>query len=98
MTKHIYSVKTLVGEIRALLEDNYREIWVEGEISSLGQPASGHKYFSLKEGDALIRCALFKNRRQHHNEDDIDRLLEGVEGLCAGEKSGGVICPSVCLL
>ena len=84
MNKHIYSVKTLVGEIRALLEDNYREIWVEGEISGLGQPASGHKYFSLKEGDALIRCALFKNRRQHQ---PTTAPAEGMQALVRGRLS-----------
>ena len=81
MTKHIYSVKTLVGEIRTLLEGNYSEIWVEGEISSLAQPASGHKYFSLKEGDTLIRCALFKNRRQ---PQPTTAPAEGMQALVRG--------------
>jgi len=62
MTREVYSVRRLVGELRALVEGGYREIWVEGEISNLSQPPSGHKYFSLKDDDAVIRCALFKNR------------------------------------
>lgn len=61
--EHVYSVTRLVGEIRAMLEGRYREIWVEGEISGLAQPASGHRYFSLREGETLIRCALFNRRR-----------------------------------
>lgn len=60
----IYSVTRLVGEIRTLLEASYREIWVEGEISGLAQPASGHRYFSLKESESVIRCTLFKNHSQ----------------------------------
>ncbi len=60
----VYSVGSLVAELRSLLEAGYRSIWVEGEVSSLSAPASGHLYFSLKEGQALIRCAFFRNRRQ----------------------------------
>lgn len=59
----VYSVSALIGEMRHLLESSYRNIRVEGEISSLAAPASGHLYFSLKEKDALVRCAFFRNRR-----------------------------------
>ena len=37
-------------------------MWVEGEISNLARPASGHLYFSLKDAQAQVRCALFRNR------------------------------------
>src|SRR5579859_465289 len=37
-------------------------MWVEGEISNLARPASGHLYFSLKDSQAQLRCALFRNR------------------------------------
>ena len=57
---NIYSVKHLVGELRALLDERYGEIWVQGEVSNLATPASGHRYFALVEDDAVIRCALFK--------------------------------------
>ncbi|MGI9310575.1 MAG: exodeoxyribonuclease VII large subunit, partial [bacterium] len=63
MSQPTYTVKRLVGDIRALLAENYGEIWVEGEISSLATPASGHRYFTLAEGDAVIRCVLFKHNR-----------------------------------
>ena len=59
----IYSVSALVSEMRHLLESSYRHIQVEGEISNLASPASGHRYFSLKEKEALIRCAFFRNRQ-----------------------------------
>lgn len=62
MMREVYSVKRLAGELRTLVEGRYREIWVEGEISNLSQPRSGHQYFSLKDDQAVIRCALFKNR------------------------------------
>ena len=79
----VYSVKRLVGEIRALLEGHYREIWVEGEISNLAQPASGHRYFSLKEGDTLIRCALFNSRQRQSATPP----AEGMQALVRGRIS-----------
>ena len=62
-TPTIYSVAALLGEIRDSLEADYGDVWVEGEISGLAEPASGHRYFSLKEGDSVLRCVLFKQRR-----------------------------------
>ena len=35
-------------------------MWVEGELSNFSQPASGHWYFSLKDRDAQLRCAMFR--------------------------------------
>ena len=63
MEKSVYTVKQLNGEIKNLVEQSYRSIWVEGEISGLSKPASGHLYFSLKEESSLIRCAYFRNRQ-----------------------------------
>ena len=45
-----------------LLEGGFPLIWVEGELSNLSRPASGHLYFSLKDSAAQVRCALFRNR------------------------------------
>jgi len=45
-----------------LLEASFPLIWLEGEISNLARPASGHLYFSLKDHDAQVRCALFRNQ------------------------------------
>ena len=59
----IYSVKALVGELRQLLEASYRQVWIEGEVSGLAKPSSGHLYFSLKEDNSIVRCAFFRNRR-----------------------------------
>ena len=57
----IYSVSRLNHEVRAMLEGSYAQIWVEGEVSNLARPASGHVYFSLKDQSSQIRCALFKS-------------------------------------
>lgn len=58
----VYSVSRLNQESRLLLESHYKTVFVEGEISNLSKPASGHLYFSLKDNKAQVRCALFKNR------------------------------------
>ncbi len=60
--QHIYQVSELTSEVRQLLEASYPNIWVEGEISNLARPASGHLYFSLKDDKSQIRCAFFRNR------------------------------------
>ncbi len=60
--QHIYQVSELTSEARQLLEASYPNIWVEGEISNLARPASGHLYFSLKDDKSQIRCAFFRNR------------------------------------
>jgi exodeoxyribonuclease VII large subunit len=48
-----------------LLESNFNQIWLEGEISNLAKPASGHLYFTLKDQRAQVRCAMFKNRAMY---------------------------------
>src|SRR5688500_4346018 len=45
-----------------LLEGSFAQVWVEGEISNLSRPASGHLYFTLKDERAQVRCALFRTQ------------------------------------
>ncbi|MDB6095799.1 MAG: exodeoxyribonuclease large subunit [Francisellaceae bacterium] len=54
------TVSQLNQSVRNLLETEFPLIWVEGEISNLSQPASGHLYFSLKDKQAQVRCAMFR--------------------------------------
>ncbi|WP_189400168.1 exodeoxyribonuclease VII large subunit [Arenicella chitinivorans] len=58
----IFKVSELADEMRRLMEASYPEIWIEGELSSLSSPASGHLYFSLKDERSQLRCAMFKGR------------------------------------
>ncbi|MBS0379802.1 MAG: exodeoxyribonuclease VII large subunit [Proteobacteria bacterium] len=58
--REVYSVTRLTREVRALLDRSLGVVWVEGEISNFSQPASGHWYFSLKDRDAQLRCAMFR--------------------------------------
>lgn len=56
------SVSDLNRQARLLLERGFGDCWVEGEVSGLSKPASGHCYFTLKDDHAQIRCALFRTR------------------------------------
>lgn len=60
--RDIYTVSRLNREVRSLLEGSFPLLWLEGELSNLARPASGHLYFSLKDDKAQARCAMFRNR------------------------------------
>ncbi len=60
--RELYSVSRLNREARAVLEGHFPLLWVEGEISNLARPRSGHIYFSLKDEFAQVRCAMFRMR------------------------------------
>jgi len=62
--RDIYTVSRLNREVRALLEGNFLPLWIEGEISNLSRPASGHMYFSLKDEQCQVRCALFRQQQR----------------------------------
>lgn len=62
--RDVYSISRLNSEVRAVLEGSFPLLWVEGEISNLATPRSGHLYFSLKDAHAQVRCALFRAKRQ----------------------------------
>lgn len=62
--REILSVSRLNRLCRQILETQLPLVWVEGEISNLARPGSGHWYFTLKDDDAQVRCAMFRNRNQ----------------------------------
>lgn len=64
MTDRIYSVSQLNQAARLLLEGHFPLIWVSGELSNLARPSSGHWYFSLKDAQAQVRCAMFRMRNR----------------------------------
>ena len=59
----VISVSELNKKAKSLLEKGIPKLWIEGEISNLAKPASGHMYFSLKDEMSQIRCAWFKQRQ-----------------------------------
>src|SRR5690606_37968020 len=60
----IYSVPRLNAAARMLLESSLPPLWVEGERSNFSAPSSGHWYFTLKDRNAQIRCAMFRSANQ----------------------------------
>ncbi|MDX1433846.1 MAG: exodeoxyribonuclease VII large subunit, partial [Gammaproteobacteria bacterium] len=62
--RDVYTVSRLNLEARALLEGNFPRLWVEGEISNLARPRSGHIYFSLKDDNCQVRCAMFRTQNR----------------------------------
>lgn len=59
--KKILTVSQLNHLIRGLLEENFEHVWLEGEVSNLSAPVSGHLYFTLKDDGAQIRCVVFRS-------------------------------------
>ncbi|MFO8097995.1 MAG: exodeoxyribonuclease VII large subunit, partial [Salinibacter sp.] len=57
----VLSVTELTRGLSDLVEDQYDDVWVEGELSNFTRAASGHCYFTLKDADAQIRCVMWKH-------------------------------------
>ncbi len=60
---NILSVSEFTRNVKNMLESNFPAVWVSGEISNLAMPGSGHWYFTLKDEQSQVRCAMF---RQHN--------------------------------
>ncbi len=60
--REIFSVSQLNRHARQLLETHLPLLWVEGELSNVSTPSSGHWYFTLKDDQAQVRCCMFRNR------------------------------------
>ena len=67
MTKTIYTVSRLNGEVRRILEGEIGRVWLSAEISNFSSPSSGHWYLTLKDHFSQIRCAMFKGKNRHVN-------------------------------
>ena len=80
LDREVLTVSQLNGRARVLLEDVFSNIWVEGEISNLARPASGHVYFTLKDSGAQVRCALFRQNAAKVRQALKDGLAVKVRG------------------
>ncbi|MBI4270639.1 MAG: exodeoxyribonuclease VII large subunit, partial [Candidatus Rokubacteria bacterium] len=70
----VLTVAALTEQLRALLEDRFPAVWVEGEISNFRLYGSGHAYFTLKDAEAQLRCALFRTRGRRLRFEPADGL------------------------
>ena len=58
--RDVYTVSRLNLDARAILEEAFSAVWIEGEVSNLARPRSGHMYFTLKDEHCQVRCAMFR--------------------------------------
>ena len=66
-THEILSVTHLTEKVKKTLSRSFDGLWVSGEISNISRPASGHLYFSLKDSNAQVRCAMFRSKNHSLN-------------------------------
>ena len=74
------SVSELTSKLKDLIESNFSNIWIQGEISNFKHHSSGHMYFTLKDQGAELRCVMFRGFNQgiHFKpEDGMDVILKG---------------------
>ena len=79
-TRHIWPVSKLVAEVGKLVEREYGDVWVEGEISNLRPAPSGHLYFTLKDADAQLPVVFFRRHAmllRFRPEDGLHVLVRG---------------------
>lgn len=82
--RRIWSVSSLLFTLREQIDIAVGRIWVEGEISNLSIPASGHRYFTLKEKNAGINAVIFKNRLVRNDLPKEFPIENGQRILCFG--------------
>jgi len=78
--RRIWPVRDLVAQVRELIEQEYGDIWVEGEISNYRPAPSGHVYFTLKDADAQLPIVLFRRQAmllRFRPEDGLHVLVRG---------------------
>jgi exodeoxyribonuclease VII large subunit len=79
-SRRIWPVRQLVAEVRELVEQEYGDVWVEGEISNLRPAPSGHLYFTLRDADAQLPIVLFRRQAmllRFRPEDGLHVLVRG---------------------
>ena len=82
-TKTIFTVTKLTRNIRAILEQNFGALWVEGEISNFTKHQSGHMYFSIKDEASVLPCVLFRSSGAKLKFE----MKSGMHVLCFGRIS-----------
>jgi exodeoxyribonuclease VII large subunit len=83
MKSHILTVTQLTSQIKNLLEGTFPDVWVEGEISNLSIPQSGHAYFTLKDELSQVRAVLFRSSQRFLKFT----LQHGIQVICRGRVS-----------
>ena len=79
-SRRIWPVRDLVAQVRELVEQEYGDVWVEGEISNFRPAPSGHVYFTLKDAEAQLPVVLFRRQAmllRFRPEDGLHVLVRG---------------------
>lgn len=82
--RHVLTPSSLNRLVRDLLGDALPQVWIEGELSNVARPSSGHLYFTLKDSGAQVRCAMFKPKAaalRFRPADGLQVLLRAKVGL-----------------
>jgi exodeoxyribonuclease VII large subunit len=88
-TRHILTVTELTARIRVLIEGEFPDLWVEGEVSNFRQAQSGHLYFTLKDERAQVRCVCFRNEARMLKFRPEDGLRVTVRGALSVYEARG---------
>jgi exodeoxyribonuclease VII large subunit len=78
--RRVWPVRELVGQVRELVEQEWNDVWVEGEISNFRPAPSGHVYFTLKDAEAQLPVVLFRRQAmllRFRPEDGLHVLVRG---------------------
>ncbi len=92
------SVTQLNRQVKSMLENSFLSLRVQGELSNLAKPSSGHWYFTLKDAKAQIRCAMFKGSNRHLNfepKEGDEVIVQAKVSLYEGRGDYQLICNSM---
>ncbi len=79
----VYSVSEITYLIKSVLDEEFPNLWVEGEVSNLKEPKSGHIYFTLKDDKAQLKAVMFNSSRKKVKF----KIEDGMKVLCFGRIS-----------
>ncbi|MCX6357997.1 MAG: exodeoxyribonuclease VII large subunit [Candidatus Aureabacteria bacterium] len=79
--KKIYSITEITREIKVLLEGRFPGVWIEGEISNIRRPGSGHVYFTLKDEGSQIQAVIYRS----HFPRAVFELKDGMQVVAFGD-------------
>jgi exodeoxyribonuclease VII large subunit len=94
-SRRIFTVSELTAGIRALIEERFAEVWVEGEISNCKVWNTGHMYFTLKDGGSQIKAVMFRTQVRYLKfkpEDGLHVVARGRLGVYEPKGEYQIVC------
>ena len=77
---NVLTISDLTSQIRDRLEEDFRDVWVVGELSSYRAPSSGHLYFTLKDEESQVKAVMFRSYAgllRFRPEDGLEVIVRG---------------------